>query len=390
MDKKFLLFGTSQDWNAVADKSAYVNSFIFLTDTKQLVVRGEAIGLSPEDSAALTKVIADEAALEKKVDGLKYFNGITNGVKSANCEQVANLQIKGLGDVVVNVTTEGFEVSLSVAEGTTNGTIAVNGTDVAVHGLGTAAYKANTYFATAFGVTELTDRVTINESHITAINTAIDTINGNIDAIEIPVDGVAENDKVISLTDGKLSSTLSVAYDSTTRKVQLKGIDGEVISDFDANAFIKDGMVNNARLYMEAETDVEEVPELPYIKLTFNADGGNGVVRFSVKDLVDVYNGDNLEVKDSEGNDKVLNTVLEEIRDSIAAVKGTSDDAVQAVDGGTADYITLTTEKTGTTVAVTPELTVQAVADASASAKGLAEASDVKAYVEAMLTWEEL
>lgn len=37
----------------------------------------------------------------------------------------------------------------SVTEGTANGTIAVDGTDVAVHGLGTAAYKAEGDFATA-------------------------------------------------------------------------------------------------------------------------------------------------------------------------------------------------------------------------------------------------
>ena len=43
----------------------------------------------------------------------------------------------------------------SVAEGSTNGTVAVDGTDVAVHGLGTAAYKAETYFEPA--ITYATD-----------------------------------------------------------------------------------------------------------------------------------------------------------------------------------------------------------------------------------------
>ena len=37
----------------------------------------------------------------------------------------------------------------NVAEGSTNGTIAVDGTDVAVHGLGSAAYTASTAYATA-------------------------------------------------------------------------------------------------------------------------------------------------------------------------------------------------------------------------------------------------
>ena len=37
----------------------------------------------------------------------------------------------------------------SVTTGSANGTISVDGTNVAVKGLGTAAYKADTYFATA-------------------------------------------------------------------------------------------------------------------------------------------------------------------------------------------------------------------------------------------------
>lgn len=45
----------------------------------------------------------------------------------------------------------------SVAEGSTNGTVAVDGTDVSVHGLGTAAYKADTYFEPAITYAENAD-----------------------------------------------------------------------------------------------------------------------------------------------------------------------------------------------------------------------------------------
>lgn len=45
----------------------------------------------------------------------------------------------------------------SVAEGSTNGTVAVDGTDVAVHGLGTAAYKADSYFEPAITYAENAD-----------------------------------------------------------------------------------------------------------------------------------------------------------------------------------------------------------------------------------------
>lgn len=66
-----------------------------------------------------------------------------------------------------------------------------------------------------------------------------------------------------------------------------------------------------------------------------------------------------------------------------------ADSAIQAVNGTDSNYIA--TSKSGTTVTVTSML--QAVASASSSAKGLAEASDVKAYVDSTvnsaLTWAE-
>lgn len=59
--------------------------------------------------------------------------------------------------------------------------------------------------------------------------------------------------------------------------------------------------------------------------------------------------------------------------------------AIQAVNGTTANYITAS--KNGTTVTISS--IIQAVASASSSAKGLAEASDVKAYANSLMTWAE-
>lgn len=59
-----------------------------------------------------------------------------------------------------------------------------------------------------------------------------------------------------------------------------------------------------------------------------------------------------------------------------------ADSAIQVVNGTASNYIA--TSKSGTTVTVTSML--QAVASASSSAKGLAEASDVKAYADSLMT----
>lgn len=62
-----------------------------------------------------------------------------------------------------------------------------------------------------------------------------------------------------------------------------------------------------------------------------------------------------------------------------------ADSAIQAVNGNTDNYITAS--KNSTTVTISS--TIQAVASASSAAKGLAEASDVKAYADSLMTWDE-
>lgn len=47
---------------------------------------------------------------------------------------------------------------------------------------------------------------------------------------------------------------LSIAYDSSTRKLQLKGNGGNLISDIDATAFVKDGMLNDTAVFTASAT----------------------------------------------------------------------------------------------------------------------------------------
>lgn len=76
--------------------------------------------------------------------GNKVSTDSPNYIKSASASNHVLTLTKGDDTTVTfNDTTYTF------ASGTTNGTIAVDGTDIAVTGLGTAAYKADTYFALA-------------------------------------------------------------------------------------------------------------------------------------------------------------------------------------------------------------------------------------------------
>lgn len=113
---------------------------------------------------------------------------------------------------------------------------------------------------------------------------------------------------------------------------------------------------------------------------------------------VDTANTTNGQVKFSMSSNQLKGTVnglksaaYTESRAYATSAQGTKADSAIQVVNGTADTTYIATSKSGTTVTVTSIL--QAVASASSSAKGLAEASDVKAYVDSTvnsaLTWAE-
>lgn len=112
-----------------------------------------------------------------------------------------------------------------------------------------------------------------------ALQDAIDTIN-------IPVIGTADDEKVISITDKKLVSTL---YINKTKKkdgktyVQLIGKEGAVISEFDADGFVADGM-------LESVTKDTETNEIVF---KWNTTAGISETRVDIDDLVEVYTAGN-------------------------------------------------------------------------------------------------
>ena len=65
---------------------------------------------------------------------------------------------------------------------------------------------------------------------------------------------INSGDTVLSQDTNGLSATLSIAYDSSSRKLQLKGKADNVISDIDATAFVKDGMLNDTAVFTASAT----------------------------------------------------------------------------------------------------------------------------------------
>lgn len=143
-----------------------------------------------------------------------------------------------------------------------------------------------------------------------------------------------------------------------------------------------------------SESDLQAVIEAMDGRITSAA--ASGVQSFGGQTgaiTVDTANTTNGQVKFSMSSKQLKGTVnglksaaYTESSAYATSAQGTkADSAIQIVNGTASNYIT--TSKSGTTVTVTSML--QAVASASSSAKGLAEASDVKAYADGLMTWVE-
>ena len=104
-----------------------------------------------------------------------------------------------------------------------------------------------------------------------------------------PVQGVAAEEKVISLDGDKLKTTLTLSYVPATETnhaaLRLQGIDGAVIYSLDATAFVKDGMISGAKLEGPKGDETGE----KYLVLTFNTDAGAEDIRMDVSELLDYY-----------------------------------------------------------------------------------------------------
>ena len=113
-----------------------------------------------------------------------------------------------------------------------------------------------------------------------------DGLSANVTIPAATVTGVAADDKVLSLTNKLVSATIGLDYgDATTealagkKAIKLLGKKGVVISEIDASAFIKDGMIQSVAFNTETK----------HVTITFNTDAGNDPIDVDLSTLVDTY-----------------------------------------------------------------------------------------------------
>lgn len=263
---------TELETYAQSGVTAYVGQILTLVDTTKNIATAyvianvagdlEEVGATPIGD---TKSIVVDA--ETKTISLKGVTGLDFNKKDAEGKDV----VDGEGNIVKvqyqPLMTENGLVWVIPSETTVEGLATlIAGLDERVSGLETKVGKAAEGENAATGLYKV--------------------IEDAVDAIEIPVTGIADGEKVLSLTDTKLATTLSIAK---TKKadgktyVQLIGKDNAVVSEFDAAEFVADGMLES----VTKDTATNE------IIFKWNTSAGITETKIDIDDLVEVYTAGN-------------------------------------------------------------------------------------------------
>ena len=96
---------------------------------------------------------------------------------------------------------------------------------------------------------------------------------------DLPVTGIAADDKVLSLTDKLISATVSLRYDEGSKAIKLYGKDSVELGSVDATPFIKDGMLDNVEYNAETNT----------LTFTWNTDSGEKTDTVVLSDIIEPY-----------------------------------------------------------------------------------------------------
>lgn len=195
-------------------------------------------------------------------------------------------------------------------------------------------------------------------------------ISANVNIPAATVTGVKANDKVIGLDGTELTSTISIDYVTSAHTIYLKGKENVIISEIDASAFIKDGMLDSAELVINPDGQTAGT----YIKLTFNTEAGKDPIFINVTSLIDIYlAGDGLKLSG--------HTFSVKVKDSDKYLEVTADGiASKGIDTAIGSAKTEITEVIGTGFTSASTVTTQL-----AAVKATADAAAVQTAVTAAL-----
>lgn len=253
---------------------------------KQLIAsaKSEIIG-SSSDTKDKTTIYGSKAYTDAKIGDLDVADSLTKGsFVTAVSETDGKISVSRAAIASKNKTvsfTQGDDGSLDLA-------VNIDGTTIVKDANGKISVPSSA----------MTEYVGSNAINVSEVSDGKKTVSLVINS----------NDKVLSQGESGLLSSLSIAYDSTNRKIQLKGKDDKAISEFDATAFVKDGMLVDAQVF--TATDKSQIVTFDdkttytysgltkgnhYVAFEFNTTGGASTeYKYDILDatsIIDVYTG---------------------------------------------------------------------------------------------------
>ena len=145
-------------------------------------------------------------------------------------------------------------------------------------------------------MTTVKGSISTNAQNLTNLTTTVNGHSTSITSLQESIEGLAvksvkEDEKVLAADEnGVLSTTMSLNYDNVNHKIQLKGIEGALVSEIDAADFIKDGMIDSVSYNSDSKT----------ITFTWNTSAGKDATTVDISHLVDTYTASNgLELSDN-------------------------------------------------------------------------------------------
>lgn len=154
---------------------------------------------------------------------------------------------------------------------------------------------------------------------------------------DLPVTGIATDDKVLSLTNKLISATVSIGYDESAKAIKLYGKDSVELGSVDATPFIKDGMLDNVEYNAETNT----------LTFTWNTDSGKKTDTVVLSDIIEPYTagiglelvGNEFKAKLADGSESFLTITADGIKlsgiaNAIATAKSEAIDAAASAAAG--------------------------------------------------------
>lgn len=279
-------------------------------------------------------------------------------------------------------------VAIKAGAGTQTGMWDKLGGTIDLSAYAKSADVANTYATKTAVTSEINTKIGTLDKADTAVTGQVVSAVSETDGIitvfrralvvaDIPTLATSKISGLDTALNGKVPTTRTVNSKPLSANVVLAGADILVGGD---GTYGKDDLQTaikamDSRITSVADSRVQSFGGQTGAITVDTANTTNGQVKFSMssKQLKGSVNG-------------LKSAAYTESSAYATAAQGTkADTAIQAVNGTAANYITAS--KNSTTVTVSS--TIQAVASASSSARGLAEASDVKAYADSLMTWAE-